>query len=228
MRKLVLVIGLFLMLFIVSCQGEVGTITGSSERCREEQVPYETTEEYQEEEIYYDSIPYEDEECNEIEVPYTATEEYEKTLFSYEDQIIEPYNRLYVTVPLKEDMTITVKFKADDTLHLWAFDDEEFEKIQEGDESENWYIKQTEVSDAQESFKVPTDDNYVIYLKSTHIVQDVSVYEFTATAAWEEQVTKYETQEYCTTVTKYKEVEKTRTVTKTKPVVEYKTQTVCE
>lgn len=225
-------IGLVLIIFLTSCQIQADESSGDSEICRQEKVPYETTEEYQEEEVYYDSVPYEDEDCNEIEVPYTATEEYQDILFTIEDVLIEPDERLYQKVELSKSMTIEVTFRADDKLNLWAVDDEEFEKLINGedDEYDNWYIKQTEVSEAQEGFEVSVDDTYIIYLKNQDEWgnEDVSVYEFTAVASWEEEVEKTKTEEYCTTLTKYKEVEKTRTVTKTMPVVKYKTEIVCE
>lgn len=213
------------------CDNDEGKTNTNTDNCKEIDVPYETTETYTEDEVYTEKVPYQATECNDVQVPYTTTEQMEQTLFSAENKFIDAGGaKLIYTLNLKEDVTVHVTFSADGTLNLWAFDADEFEKIQRNSMyvSDQYLLKREGVSSADASFKTTTDGTYVIYLVNPHMFGgNIKIFSFDATASWDEQVTKTKTERKCNTVTKYKNEEKTKTVTKTRPVVKYKKQTVC-
>lgn len=184
--------------------------------CKDVQVPYT------EEECKDVQVPYEDEECTDIEIPYTATEEKTKVLFDSKDYSMKPKERYTQAHKLDADVTVDVYFKADGTLNLWAMNDYEYNRVLKGKQDVSYLLSRKDVKSADESFKTTVADTYVIYLKNSHMLETIAVYDFKATAKWDEEVTKYKTEEHCTTVTKYKTEEQCETVTK------YRTETQCD
>ena len=76
-------------------------------------------------------MPYQKEECNTINIPYTTVETKEKQLFHVKDYSIGSMQRLIQKADIKADALVNIYFKAEDTLNLWAYDDEGFSALVE-------------------------------------------------------------------------------------------------
>lgn len=198
--------------------------------CKDVQIPYDALETYETTEPYTVQVPYQENVCNNVQVPYEATETKSSVLFDFQDKTLRPNERLYRSVGLKDNVRVDVSFNADDTLNLFAVDDDEFNKIVSNEfyVSSQTLIEKTHVSSADASFKTIGADTYVIFLKNYHPIATISVFDLKATATWDEKVTKTKTETRCNLVTKYRNEQRTKQVIKTRAVTKYRTEERCE
>lgn len=196
--------------------------------CKDVQVPYEGTETYTDYEKYTEKVPYQEEECQTVQVPQEV-EHAQEYLYDVKDKKISASGRLTKALSLKADDEVEISFQSDDTLNLWVFDDDEYEKIVENYlyQSDQYYVKKTSVTSASVTFRAPKSDNYVVYLKNPHVFSDVKVFEMQILTGQLPPSIEYYPEEQCDTVTKYKDEERTRPVEKTRTVTKYRTEQKC-
>lgn len=200
------IILIFLLLLLIGCQSNIPSPTSSNQPVNQQTAPVVNSVVSSQPVCDNIQVPYQDIEVYQEQEPFTELVDKQQVLFDFGEYSISPLDRLAKSVYLQPDVSVDVSFRGDDKLNLWVMDDDEYSKVvsQATYNSDQFFLKRTEETSADASFRTVGADTYVFYLKNSNFFEKVAVYNFKAVARWKEQQTSYRTVEKTRTITRYK------------------------